>query len=79
MAGRPRAARAVGNIMRDSGSVDVPAHRVIAAGGTLGGYGGSEQLKRLLLRAEGVLMRGTRVYPFAELRWKGMPRSRRQV
>ena len=32
-AGRPRAARAVGNIMRDCTAHDVPCHRVIAAGG----------------------------------------------
>ena len=54
LAGRPRAARAVGNIMRGCGRPDVPCHRVIAAGGRLGGYGGSEFLKRSLLAAEGV-------------------------
>ena len=79
IAGRPRAARAVGNIMRDSGRADVPAHRVIAAGGKLGGYGGSEQLKRSLLRAEGVSMRGTRVYPFAKLRWTAPGGFKRRV
>jgi O-6-methylguanine DNA methyltransferase len=61
MAGRPRAARAVGNIMRDCGRTDVPCHRVIAAGGRLGGYGGNEALKRALLVAEGVTVRGLRV------------------
>ena len=35
MAGRPRAARAVGNIMKGVGRPDIPAHRVIAAGGLL--------------------------------------------
>src|SRR2546430_16323848 len=40
LAGRPRAARAVGNIMRGCGRPDVPCHRVIAAGGRLGGGGG---------------------------------------
>jgi O-6-methylguanine DNA methyltransferase len=60
MAGKSRAARAVGNIMRDCGT-DVPAHRVIAAGGRLGGYGGNEALKRALLAAEGVPLRGSRV------------------
>ena len=49
LAGRPRAARAVGNIMRGCGRPDVPCHRVIAAGGRLGGYGGHEALKRSLL------------------------------
>jgi O-6-methylguanine DNA methyltransferase len=61
LAGQPRAARAVGNIMRDCRRVDVPCHRVIASGGRLGGYGGSEGLKRALLVAEGVPFRGSRV------------------
>jgi O-6-methylguanine DNA methyltransferase len=61
MAGRPRAARAVGNIMRDCRRADIPCHRVIAAGGRLGGYGGREALKRSLLAAEGVPLRGSRV------------------
>ena len=60
LAGRPRAARAVGNIMRDCNRPDVPCHRVIAAGGRLGGYGGRE-LKRALLLAEGIALVGARV------------------
>jgi methylated-DNA-[protein]-cysteine S-methyltransferase len=60
-AGRPRAARAVGNIMRTCGRPDVPCHRVIGSGGRLGGYGGSEALKRALLVAEGLIVRGNRV------------------
>ena len=40
-AGSPRAARAAGGAIRRSGiDVIVPCHRVIAADGTLGGYGG---------------------------------------
>ena len=61
LAGRPRAARAVGNIMRGCSRPDVPCHRVIAAGGRLGGYGGREVLKRALLLAEGISIVGTRV------------------
>src|SRR6186713_529135 len=61
LAGRPRAARAVGNIMRGCGRPDVPCHRVIAAGGRLGGYGGYEALKRQLLMSEGVVFHGNRV------------------
>lgn len=60
LAGRPGAARAVGNLMSGCGP-DVPAHRVIAAGGRLGGYGGREHIKRALLIAEGVAFRGQRV------------------
>jgi O-6-methylguanine DNA methyltransferase len=75
LAGRPRAARAVGNIMRDCGRPDVPAHRVVAAGGRIGGYGGSEHLKRTLLLAEGVPMRGARIH-IDECQWR--PRSARR-
>jgi O-6-methylguanine DNA methyltransferase len=67
LAGQPRAARAVGNIMRQCG-VGVPAHRVVAAGGKLGGYGGSEHLKRSLLVAEGVTLRGSRI-PLEQFQW----------
>ena len=69
LAGRPRAARAVGNIMRGCGRPDVPCHRVIAAGGRLGGYGGNEVLKRSLLVAEGILVPGARVRDFDHIRW----------
>ena len=61
LAGKPRAARAVGNIMRGGGAPGLPYHRVIAAAGRLGGYGGNELLKAALLRAEGlVVSRGPR-------------------
>jgi len=60
-AGVPGAARAVGNIMRTSRVPGLPYHRVIAAGGRLGGYGGNEALKRALLTAEGVRVSGTRI------------------
>jgi O-6-methylguanine DNA methyltransferase len=77
VAGKPRAARAVGNIMRDCRRPDVPCHRVIAAGGRLGGYGGSETLKRALLIAEGVAMSGTRVVELDQVRWNVSPRKQR--
>jgi methylated-DNA-[protein]-cysteine S-methyltransferase len=67
-AGKPRAWRAVGNIMRECRAVDVPCHRVIAAGGRLGGYGGNLSLKRALLRAEGVLVAGDRIRQFDRVR-----------
>src|SRR4051812_50165505 len=50
-AGRPGAARAVGNIMRQCGRPDIPCHRVIAAAGKLGGYGGKPRLERAPFRA----------------------------
>ena len=53
LAGRPLAWRAVGNIMHGCLEAGVPCHRVVAAGGRLGGYGGDPGLKRSLLAAEG--------------------------
>lgn len=70
LAGRPRAARAVGNIMRDGRHPALPYHRVIAAGGQLGGYS-SLALKRSLLAAEGLRATRTRVVGFAKARWTG--------
>ena len=75
MAGRPRAARAVGNIMKTCGRRDVPCHRVIAAGGRLGGYGGSEALKRALLVAEGIVVSGTKVRDLGRIRLKTLRRE----
>ncbi len=70
MAGRARAWRAVGNIMRGCTAVGVPCHRVVAAGGRLGGYGGATGLKRQLLLAEGVVASATRVRDFEARRWR---------
>jgi O-6-methylguanine DNA methyltransferase len=69
LAGRPGAARAVGNIMREAREPGLPYHRVIAAGGRLGGYGGHEGLKQALLRQEGVPVGGGRVRGFIRYRW----------
>ncbi len=75
LAGRPRAARAVGNIMKNCHRRDVPCHRVIAAGGRLGGYGGHEMLKRALLLAEGVPISGARVRELERVRWTAERRT----
>jgi len=77
LAGRPRASRAVGNIMRECRLPDVPCHRVIGAGGTLGGYGGNLELKRGLLRAEGIAVGLRRVREFETCRWAGRARTGR--
>ena len=71
LAGTPRAARAVGTVMRDCRDPRVPCHRVIAAGGGIGGYGSSLHLKRDLLRAEGVEVGVTRIRRFKDVRWPG--------
>src|SRR3954447_8192444 len=76
LAGRPRAARAVGNIMRGCGRPDVPGHRVIAAARGLGGFGGSEVLKRSLLIAEGIVVSGSRIRDLDRVRWQPTARRR---
>ena len=73
LAGRARAARAVGNLMRAAPRRGLPYHRVIGAAGQIGGFGGNRPLKASLLAAEGVAVRGTRVVAFKEKRWAGRP------
>ena len=53
--GHPRAARAVGTALGSNPvPVVVPCHRVLRAGGALGGYGGGLPRKELLLELEGI-------------------------
>lgn len=49
-AGNPRAARAVGTVMKNNFDPTVPCHRVIRSGGEIGDYnrGGTEKKKQLL-------------------------------
>lgn len=55
-AGSPNAYRAAGNALGSNPvPVVVPCHRVLHAGGGLGGYTGGLDRKRFLLRLEGVL------------------------
>jgi methylated-DNA-[protein]-cysteine S-methyltransferase len=67
MVGSPRAARAVGGALgRNPVALLIPCHRIIAADGTIGGYGGSGRdgrlaalaRKRALLLREGVTVAG---------------------
>ncbi len=51
-AGSPKAARAVGAIMRANKDKHIPCHRVIRSDGSLGGYNGLRGSKRELLRQE---------------------------
>jgi methylated-DNA-[protein]-cysteine S-methyltransferase len=54
--GRPRASRAVGNALGSNPiPIVVPCHRVLRAGGDVGGYAGGPDRKRRLLALEGSL------------------------
>ncbi len=55
-AGSPRAARAVGMLMKRNADTGVPCHRVIRSDGGLGGYNGLlRQKKAALLKKEGAI------------------------
>jgi len=56
-AGSPKAARAVGMIMKNNTDKSIPCHRVVRKDGTIGGYNGlrGEQTKEALLRSEGAI------------------------
>jgi len=55
-AGSPRAHRAAGSALGANPiPIVVPCHRVLRAGGALGGYGGGLEVKRRLLELEGAL------------------------
>jgi ribonuclease HII len=55
--GRPQAYRAVGNVLNRNISSDVPCHRVIRSDRKLGGYRNGSQLKKNLLKKEGVKLK----------------------
>lgn len=65
LAGRPGAARAVGNVMQDCDDASVPCHRVVHADGALAR---SFARQRERLRREGVAFLGARV-DVAERLW----------
>lgn len=52
-AGNPKAARAVGQILKKNPfPLIVPCHRVVASGGRLGGYAWGSKKKQMLLNLE---------------------------
>ena len=69
LAGRARAWRAVGHIMAACDAPGTPCHRVVAAGGRIGGYGGNTAMKRALLAAEGVSVAGGRIRDWRLVTW----------
>ena len=62
LAGRPRAGRAVGNILNKNPNPGVvPCHRVIKADKSIGGYSKGTKRKISLLKKEGVVIRNGKV------------------
>jgi methylated-DNA-[protein]-cysteine S-methyltransferase len=54
-AGKPRAARVVGNILNTNYDPTIPCHRVIRSDGKTGGYNRGARNKIEILRKEGAL------------------------
>ena len=55
LASRPKAWRAVGNILAQNTDPKIPCHRVIRSDGKIGGYRYGAKLKKQLLQEEGAL------------------------
>lgn len=55
LAGRPKAWRAVGNILNKNRNPEIPCHRVIRSDGKAGGYNRGVKIKLRLLRKEGAV------------------------
>ncbi|MEX0649977.1 MAG: MGMT family protein [Candidatus Andersenbacteria bacterium] len=54
-AGSPRAARAVGSIMKQNYNPNIPCHRVVKSDGSLGEYNRGADEKRRKLEQEGAI------------------------
>ncbi len=72
LAGRPRAARGVGFILRSGAADGLPCHRVLFADGALcqGDVFGSPAIQRDLLEQEGVLFLPDGRVDLARCRWQ---------
>lgn len=67
----PRACRAVGHACNLNPQAPVvPCHRVVAAGGRIGGYAFGLAKKIALLKLEGVVVRANKVQDFEQKRFK---------
>jgi len=55
LAGRPKAYRAVGNILNGNYSAKIPCHRVIRSSGEPGGYNRGATKKLAILKKEGAI------------------------
>lgn len=79
LAGRPRAARAVGVFMKTNPDAPhTPCHRVVAHDGSLTGYsasGGIQKKKQMLLE-EGVVFKNNKVN-LSQSQWKTLTHSSR--
>jgi len=56
-AGRPRAFRAIGNVLNKNYDPKIPCHRVIRSDGKIGGYNRGISAKKRILKTEGAVIK----------------------
>lgn len=61
LAGRPKAFRAVGNILNKNYDPKIPCHRVVRSDGGIGGYNRGQKKKIELLKEEGILIKNRKI------------------
>jgi O-6-methylguanine DNA methyltransferase len=61
LTGKPRAWRAIGNILNKNRNPKIPCHRIIRSDGKIGGYKNGTKKKIALLKKEGVIIRNRRI------------------
>lgn len=54
--GRPKAYRAVGNILNKNYDKTIPCHRVVRSDGMTGGYNRGGERKKRILKSEGAIL-----------------------
>ena len=61
LAGRPRAWRAVGNILNKNDNPEIPCHRVIRSDGKIGGYNKGFKKKIAIMKKEGIIVKTSKI------------------
>lgn len=72
LAGLPRRARLVGQVLSAAGELQVPWHRVINARGKISPRRepGAEEYQRILLEDEGIVFDGNGRVPLSKFQWR---------
>ncbi|OGY55267.1 MAG: hypothetical protein A3A24_02065 [Candidatus Buchananbacteria bacterium RIFCSPLOWO2_01_FULL_46_12] len=69
--GRPRAVRAVGNILnKNTKPIIIPCHRVVRTNGQVGGYNGGVRQKLALLKKEGLKIKNHKLENLAAVLYR---------
>ncbi len=69
--GKPNHGRTIGKILnKNENPINIPCHRVVQTNGKIGGYKFGEELKKVLLKREGIKINGNNIINFNEVREK---------